>query len=652
MPTEQQYFEALNKADESGDTEAANYFAGRIREIRQRRQRSGSYLDALLQGATLGWSDELGGIGAKLGSWMAGADPERTEQARQQEVAQQRAGLTALRERDPVGSFAAEVVGSIPTAFGGLGAVQRGLQFMRPAAQMVTTGVLEGGITGAGAANEDRGTGAAVGAGMGGILAGALPAVGYGVQRGWKALDPLRRRLTEEPTTTAARVLSENLQAGGVSPAMLRSRQRQLGPQATIADIAGSAGVTLGQMAIQADPANSLLRARRVLEPRGIGSTRRLREEVAQATGITDRLQPSLDAVRERQQAIAAQTYARANAHEIPLTDKLKGLLARPPMRRAFEEAKEAAATRGEELPPLFKMDELGDWEQTGVLPDMPAWQRMKEGVDRLIESEVDPITGRMSSKGRDLSMMKDELLEELDDINPDYRQARNLFAGDEALQNAMRRGEQFLTMKTRDVEQAVRGMSDSEREGFLTGAVEAIREKMGRAREGEIGEFRFLETTNTREKLRKMFPAGREGDRQLAQLMRTLRRERTFATTRQQLIGNSQTALREAARRAAESGVAVPTSAEIISNPVRGTIQAGIQKAGRALSTISDKSMEELGRLVLDPNNVEAVISEMQRRGVPQEEIIRFVNRYSQGSAMAAPAATLGILGAQNSEN
>ena len=429
------------------------------------------------------------------------------------------------------------------------------------------------------------------------------------------------------------------MESAGVTPALLRARQRQLGPEAMLADVAGPAGQGLGQQVIQADKTGNIVaQARRAMGERAQRSTGRIREDLAEATGVTGRLQASLDDVRARQQAAARPVYDAAYQADISLTPKLKNLLNRPPMQRAFSEAQESAAIRGEELPPFMQLDDVGNWESQGVMPDMQSWDRMKQGIDRLIEGETDAVTERVSPRGRDLTMMKRELLEELDEINPTYAQARQIFAGDEAIQSAMRDGEKFLTMKTRDVRSAVDKMGESEREAFLTGAVEAIREKMGRARSGEIGEFRFLETGNVREKLRDIFPNGREGDRQLGELLRMLDRERTFASTQGQVIGGSQTALRQAAGRALETGAAMPTSAEAITSPVRGALAAAVQGARSRLSSISDKSIQELGSLLFDPNNVETVIAEMQRRGIPQSNINQFVNRFSLGSAALSP--------------
>ena len=607
----------------------------------------GTLFDPLMQGLTFGFADELGAMGARLGARLAGAPEERIERAGEQEIERQRARLADVRERSPWASLGLEAGGALisggPIAKG-LGAAYGGLGLGRISAP-IATAATEGGIAGAGAAEENRLGGAVLGATLGGGVSAALPLAAAAGRYGVEKATPLARKVFESPETTASRVLSEYVTGAGETPARLAARQRQLGPEATFVDVAGPSGQTLGQGVIQADIARgqALTEARRQMSKRAAGASGRMQTELRDITGIEQRLQPSLDAVRARQVAASAPAYQQAYQADISLTPKLKNFLNRPPMQKAWNEARDAAATRGEELPPFFQLDEFGDWQQSGVMPDMQAWDRMKQGIDRMIERETDTVTGRVTPTGRDLTALKRELVGELDEINPAYADARRIFAGDEAIQNAMRDGERFLNMKTREVTSAVKDMTDSEKESFLTGAMEAIREKMGRARSGEIGEFRFLEQGNTREKLRAIFPEGREGDRQLGKLMRMLDRERTFASTQGALVGGSQTALRQAAGEAVKTGVALPTTLEALTSPVRAGIQTAMQGASQAVSGLGREAVTELGGMLFDPAQTSRAIAQMQGAGINPALMSDIMARYARGGAMVSPLLGLG---------
>lgn len=711
-----------------------------------------SILSPLMQGLTFGFADELGGVGSRIGAAMAGAGPERRDELAERETQRQREELAATRDEMFWTSLALEGAGALVSggpAFKGLQALGKGIGLGNIAAP-IAAGATEGGVAGAGAADESKIAGAALGATLGGGATAAMPALGGLATATGEKLAPYGNKLYEMTVggapNTASRVISDAVTGGGVTPTLMRAKQRQLGPEATFVDVAGAPGQTLGQGVIQADKTGqALINARRELAKRAGGSTRRLEDDIRGTTGINKTLDQSLEAVRERQQKAAASNYELANRQTISLTPKLKNLLSRPPMEKAFKEAKDAAATRGEKLPPFFQLDNFGDWQKsitgsasnklkqndviyvspqmgrkveviqnpttkdiqqmsqevrrefpdmqsgtpkvrwtedpsgnrymwradkgthdsietglkqtiggefnqngyfdapTRVIPDMQAWDRMKQSIDRMIEGQTDAVTGRVSPRGRDLTMLKKELVKELDEINPAYRTARNAFAGDAEIESAMRNGERFLNMKTREVTKAMDGATDSEKEAFLTGAVEAIREKMGRARAGEIGEFKFLEQGNTRKKLRSIFPEGNAGDRQMGELMRALNRERTFATTQGSLVGGSQTALRQSAGNALDSGVAMPTSTEALINPLGAGLNAAMQAASKSLRKTGPKALTEMSGMMFDPSQLNRTILEMERRGIKPADMMGIMERYSRGGARMAPLIGLG---------
>ena len=604
----------------------------------------GSALDPLMQGLTFGFADELGSAGAKLGRWLAGAPKHRIKSAGERELARQRENLEAYRQRDPLGAFGLELGGSLVSgvpAFKGLMGLGRAAGLSRAPA-MVGAGTLEGALAGAGAAEEDKGTGAAVG-GLFGLGTSALvPAIGYAGKRAYDVASdlasPLVRRLREEPTTTASRLLSESLETENITPAVLRARAQQMGPQATIADIGGYKTLGLSQ-GVVVKSGDALARARREFEKRSAGSTARIKKDIAEATGEQKRMLMALDEINDRQKAASKNAYTTAHSVKInPADEKLTEILNRPSIRDAIPGALKNAKNEGRQVPILEKIVMKGDdWTPSRELfPDMQALDDMKKALDDMVKNAY-----RRGDDGAwSLKKARNALRDRLDELNPAYKTARNIWAGDQALKDAIEEGEMFLTRKTRQVEQYLRDAGASEKEAYLTGAVEAIREKMGRATAGQIKEFNFLETGNAKENLRMLFPKGPEGDRKAGQLFQMLDRERKFATIEGWIVKNSQTELRKAGGEMVQSGVAIPTSAEMMANPISGTIAGGLEKASRALSNISNKSLEQLGEMLFTPGNVETVIAELQRRGIPQRQITQFVNRFSMGSAALSPYA------------
>jgi len=594
----------------------------------------GSFIDPLMQGLTFGWADELAGIGARLGHALAGG--ERGAEIEKEETGKWREDLRQQRERAPLSSAAVEIGGSLVSG-GPVGKAVKGVK------GLIGLGALEGSIAGAGASDEDKLSGALIGgtlgAGAAGTLAGAGSLAGYGKRK----LAPVVNRLRESPSTSANRMLMESLESESITPTMLRSRYRQMGPEATLADVGGykTQGMAQGVVDVS-QTGDELAQARRVFAARAKGSTERLRKDIAKATGVKERFLPKMDEINARQKSLSKDAYAKAYQRKINNSHPLLvDLINRPGVRAAIPDAVKNAANEGRKVLGLDALLKAGkDAKISGeMMPDMQAWDEIKRYLDKKVNTAY-----RTSDTGaHSLRILRDNVRTTLDKLNPDYKGARNIFAGDAALKESMEEGEKFLTKKTREVMEFLRGKGDSEKQGYLVGAVESIREKMGRARAGEIGQFRFLETGNAKEKLRLLFPKGRAGDKQMQQLMRTLNRERVFATTQGKITEGSQTALRAAGGRVVGGQAAIPTSAEIVTHPIRGTIGAAVEAGREAIEGLKDKSIGELGKLLFSPDNAEMVIAELQRRGVPPQVIESLVAKWTRAGAAMAPAIGLG---------
>lgn len=143
-------------------------------------ERGSSLLDPFVQGATFGWGDELRGAVQGGLSAMQGGDFGNTYR---QVVDESRNALDFQRRENPIGSFAAELGGAIPTGMG-LGGQLAGKGATLGARVLSTAGVGlgQGAVYGAGAAEDDnRIGGAALSAGVGAGVGAAVPLVGNAV---------------------------------------------------------------------------------------------------------------------------------------------------------------------------------------------------------------------------------------------------------------------------------------------------------------------------------------------------------------------------------------------------------------------------------------------------------------------------------------
>lgn len=140
-----------------------------------------SILDPLVQGITFGWGDELRGVAQGAMAAAQGGDFHSTYN---QTVDEARNALDRERRVNPVGSFAAEMGGSMATGLGGgLQLVKQGASLGARALTGAVVGAGQGAVYGAGSADDARrGEGALIGGALGGAVGLAAPYVGNAIQ--------------------------------------------------------------------------------------------------------------------------------------------------------------------------------------------------------------------------------------------------------------------------------------------------------------------------------------------------------------------------------------------------------------------------------------------------------------------------------------
>lgn len=194
MPTREQLESALINADRAGDVQAATMLANALKngeydkpseQKEPQTKTNDSYGLNLaregLQGLTFGFSDEAGaGLAALAASLTTDA---KFSDAYADIIKNVRGEQNAFREENPIASAGAQLVGGIATGGAGLAkAASRlapaGTGIARAAGVGAGVGAIEGGVAGAGFADEDKLEGAQIGAGTGLILGGIGAGIG------------------------------------------------------------------------------------------------------------------------------------------------------------------------------------------------------------------------------------------------------------------------------------------------------------------------------------------------------------------------------------------------------------------------------------------------------------------------------------------
>jgi hypothetical protein len=94
----------------------------------------------------------------------------------------------------------------------------------------------------------------------------------------------------------------------------------------------------------------------------------------------------------------------------------------------------------------------------------------LKKGLDVLIDRETDAVTGKVTAKGRQLNIYKDALVDRMDQLNPDYKKARNIYAGDFSIQKSQELGRKFDKFSPEELKIKLNKLGSSEIDSFRVG--------------------------------------------------------------------------------------------------------------------------------------------------------------------------------------
>ncbi len=571
-------------------------------------------------------------------------------------------GDRMMQER-PVESVATQIGGGIISGGGLLtGAANKAIGAVAPgtanalragsaslgarAAQGSVAAGIGGGVAGVGGGTdtESRIAGGVIGTAVGAPLGAVLPlatsglgAIGRGIQ---SAILPG----TVNADRRAAEVLGQavgrsQLGQQAATPQQALTAMQQSGiSNATLADLSDELTSLAGAVARSPGRGKQIisdfLRARQegnpVLGEAGGG------QWVDMLNDIASKISPSVSA----KQATAAMVKARSNAAD-PLyeaarqvgtvsSDELSRLASIPTMKSALQRGINMAKQEGT-LPPDFKLD-----------PSKPltvdVWHQAKVAIDDLIGSAT---RDGNKAQARSLLTMQQRLLDELDtSTNGLYGIARNKFAGDSAVINAIETGKNILTRSTtaEDIaEQVGKFTSQSEIESFRAGAAQALRDTVMRVGRKGNAAGKFLNRPDIQQKIRALFG----NDAEYQDFMQRIQgRDRMYRTYSE--LGNSQTQPRMAAEADLESSITGGAAPENILTAAAVGGRAGA--ARNIMQRLSDGPVRFLSE------KVRTRIAEMLTSSDPAKvreaaRMIQDAARSVQGRQLSSNAARVGAV-------
>jgi hypothetical protein len=529
----------------------------------------GSFLSSAGDSLSLGFGDELMGLGAGIGASLSGGDfgSAYTNQA---ERSRQR--LRDAWQYHAGSALGGAIAGSLPLG-GAIGLAARGargaaagasaLRNLTPAQRIMAaggSGAGFGAVYGAGSDNDDRldaeglgnrAMGALGGAALGGVTGAAFQGVGMGAAHAWRSaispmMDPAERAAQELgrainrsdiPEEAARRGISVEQELERRRRGLARMEQFSPGSNPMVMDVLDEAGTNMAMVA-GARPSAGRRAMQQALEQRNAGARERVEAALVRDLGGGQRRTVAqtwdeLDEVQRTESAPLFEEAMRQTVQAVPreLRDFVSfNSRSGARFKAAVDEARESMRRA------------LGNPNATDaeIMRSPRFWHKLQENVSAEVSAlykaaQMTPLAAPRGSAVAEMvaddQMVNRSVINLLGGRQSPYGQAMSQFAGTERLRSAWRFGEQASRMDGGEVDLAdfarrMARMSESEREAARNAAISGLRQQLARADTG-TGRSDVLRALIGNEAKRNNLRAIFGGEARLNRVMRTLDYER-----------------------------------------------------------------------------------------------------------------------------
>jgi hypothetical protein len=455
-------------------------------------------------------------LSSGLAKRMAG--PQTTEMVR--------GATTQFGEQHPALSFGTELAGTIPQAMiAPEAAIGRAVSIPAQIGRAGIVSGVQGGLAGLGESNSQTGEealqdvfgGAAKSAALGtgilgvgktlGAVAGPIARRGAAALPGAQQLStvsPAQRRLALE----LSRSVPEGY-AGTPSEYGLEQLQK-LGPEATLADI-GKPTQKLADL-LASMPGKAKQEFESLIEQRQAGRAGRLMQGAESASGKSEDFAATIDALSQQKIKDSEPFYNALKYATVPVDDELKSMLQRAG-KEAIGKSRRLARLAGEDPIALQETKDARDSIANAIIPGK---QLNFRSLDQVKQSLYD-LESKFSRAGENqeaaaFGKLRRELTDKLDELSPKddagvsiYAKARNAYAGPAQMQDAVELGREAFTKDAVELKGLLGKMSDSEKDAFKIGAMQALRKKTGKEA-GQTELLKYWKEPETANALKRIF--------------------------------------------------------------------------------------------------------------------------------------------------
>ena len=617
-----------------------------------RSDRLSPEISLMLQGATANMSDE---IGAYFGSGKFQPVADLYNQTLGAEVspydvnlALTRMPMDQYREENPLKAMGYEAAGAAATALtplGLMGNVGRAASVAANANRgkvAAGSGALAG--YGSGETTEERLGNAAVGTVLGGATQKAVDLVGDSLARPIMQSLQGPRRVKKMGRDAARSMLSDAIEADAktVEEAIAYIGQQQ-GKQITLADIGENTRTLIDVLATLPGPGKT--QAASYLSARREGRPARLTTLLQETFGSQSRFFDDFAALKAARGKNANVLYGQANKINVPITDEFAELMRFRPMQDAYMRAVRIAETQDPDAKVMRQFSIGTDGQlrsaEGEVVSDVSTrfLHFMKLGLDDLAFPRFGQDSAIGSTELAGIRDIRNKFIATLDEANPQYKRARDLYAGDTRMMESLQLGRSFLRGDPDEIAADLANASKSEFEAFRLGAMHALQESMEATPETANMAQNMMRSPKRKRLIRMTFTGEKaKADADFEKFMSNLRIESGMARV-EQAGANSATAQRQELMRdltgAVEAGGLPISPTQLLDNQLRILGEENTRLGKRAAG-------DELARMMTTDNPAE--LSRIQRQltsGIDPREV--FVNAVT--SPISTPLSAIGNL-------
>jgi ActR/RegA family two-component response regulator len=419
--------------------------------------------------------------------------------------------------------------------------------------------------------------------------------------------------------------------AGGVDEAIKMILDKS-GKPYTLADIGPNTRAYLDAVNQLPGPGKQV--AKTFLEDRDKGLLKRLTTDMQVAFGSKAAYFDEFNALKEARSTIGGKLYGAALPRPVEITQEFTDLLQRPSMKQAYDRAVNLAQEQGIKLPKVQIDSKTGQLLTDKGSPvtsiDTTFMHYMKMGLDDLIYTGKSPTSGMGNTQLGSIKQTRGAFIDLLDNLNPAYKRARDYWANDTAVMDAMNEGRSIFSKKPADLDALlndVKTMSKSEKDALRLGTMQSLLDRLGGAQTSDtmvsaVGNpaMDILKNPKNVRIIRSTFNSDEAGKKAYDKFMGNLMSEVEMKTTSKVVLQGSQTAGRTEAIKAIKEGaqreLPVMTGAQFIMRALQRDfadmgdqqLKATASEIARVLTTSDPTKLQKIAK-ELAGNDIRTVL-------------------------------------------